>query len=189
PSDDDVVYLPVDAKFPADPYTRLLEAYDSGDKADVSVCRKKLLQTIASEAKDIHDKYIEVPYTTDFAVLFLPFEGLYAEVVRDGMVEMLQRRYKVTIAGPTTMAALVNSLQMGFSTLAIEKRSSEVWNLLAEVRTEFDSFAEVLESTQNRINQASDDLDRLVGVRTRQIRRRLRNVAELDLGAQAQQEI
>jgi DNA recombination protein RmuC len=180
PGDNDTVYLPIDAKFPADTYSALQDAYDTGDKAVIAAAKKRLLTTIASEAKDIHDKYIEVPYTTDFAVMFLPFEGLYAEVVRDGMIEMLQRKYKVTIAGPTTISALLNSLQMGFNTLAIEKRSSEVWKLLAAVRTEFDTFADVLESTQHRLNQANADLDKLVGVRTRQIQRKLRNVANFE---------
>lgn len=175
----DHVYLPIDAKFPGDTYSALQDAYDTGDKAQIALAQKKLLTRIASEAKDIHDKYIAVPYTTDFAVMFLPFEGLYAEVVRNGMIEMLQRKYKVTVAGPTTMAALLNSLQMGFNTLAIEKRSNEVWKLLASVKEEFDTFADVLQSTQHRLNQANADLDKLVGVRTRQIQRKLRNVSEL----------
>lgn len=175
----ETVYLPIDAKFPGDTYSALQEAYDTGDKAEIELVRKRLLTRIASEGKDICDKYIAVPYTTDFAVMFLPFEGLYAEVVRNGMIEMLQRKYRVTIAGPTTMAALLNSLQMGFNTLAIEKRSNEVWKLLASVRSEFDTFADVLQSTQHRLNQANADLDRLVGVRTRQIQRKLRNVSEM----------
>ena len=175
----ETVYLPIDAKFPGDTYSALQEAYDTGDKTEIELARKRLLTRIASEGKDICDKYIAVPYTTDFAVMFLPFEGLYAEVVRNGMIEMLQRKYRVTIAGPTTMAALLNSLQMGFNTLAIEKRSNEVWKLLASVRAEFDTFADVLQSTQHRLNQANADLDRLVGVRTRQIQRKLRNVSEM----------
>lgn len=175
----ETVYLPIDAKFPGDTYSALQDAYDTGDKAEIELARKRLLTRIASEGKDIHDKYIAVPYTTDFAVMFLPFEGLYAEVVRNGMIEMLQRKYRVTVAGPTTMAALLNSLQMGFNTLAIEKRSNEVWKLLASVRSEFDTFADVLQSTQHRLNQANADLDRLVGVRTRQIQRKLRNVSEM----------
>lgn len=177
---EDTVYLPIDAKFPGDTYNALVDAYDTADKAVILECRKKLETRIAGEAKDIHDKYIDPPYTTDFAVMFLPFEGLYAEVVKDGMIEMLQRRYKVTIAGPTTMSALLNSLQMGFNTLAIEKRSSEVWKLLGAVRTEFDTFEGVLEKTQTKLNQANEDLDKLIGVRTRQIRRRLKNVDALD---------
>lgn len=177
---EETVYLPIDAKFPGDTYNALLDAYDSGDKAAVAEARKKLVNTMVAEAKDIHDKYVDPPHTTDFAVMFLPFEGLYAEAVNDGMIEVLQRRYRVTVTGPTTMAAFVNSLQMGFSTLAIEKRSSEVWKLLGAVRTEFDNFETVLVSTQKRLNQANADLDKLVGVRTRQIKRKLRDVTALD---------
>lgn len=176
----DVVYLPIDAKFPGDTYEALLNAYDYGDKDEVQRCTRELASTIMKEAKDIQTKYLEPPATTDFAIMFLPFEGLYAEVVRAGLIETLQRKYHVTISGPTTMAALLNSLQMGFNTLAIEERSDQVWKLLGAVRTEFDSFQSVLESAQNRINQANDDLDKLVGVRTRQIRRKLQNVAAMD---------
>lgn len=176
----DVVYLPIDAKFPGDTYEALLNAYDYGDKGEVQRCTRELASTIMKEAKDIQTKYLEPPATTDFAIMFLPFEGLYAEVVRAGLIETLQRKYHVTIAGPTTMAALLNSLQMGFNTLAIEERSDQVWKLLGAVRTEFDSFQSVLESAQNRINQANDELDKLVGVRTRQIRRKLQNVAAVD---------
>ena len=174
------VYLPVDAKFPGNTYAALLDAYDYGDKEEIQRCTRELATTIMKEAKDIQTKYLEPPATTDFAIMFLPFEGLYAEVVRAGLIETLQRKYRVTIAGPTTMSALLNSLQMGFNTLAIEKRSDQVWKLLGAVRTEFDTFQSVLESTQMRINQANDDLDRLVGVRTRQIRRKLQNVAQID---------
>ncbi|MDD5823936.1 MAG: DNA recombination protein RmuC [Firmicutes bacterium] len=176
---DSYVYLPVDSKFPGDAYGALMDAYETGDKVTVDVCKKRLFQTMAGEAKDIRDKYIDPPNTTDFAIMFLPFEGLYAEAVNGGMVEMLQRKYKVTIAGPTTMAALLNSLQMGFNTLAVEKKSSEVWELLGAVRTEFDTFADVLAQAQNRINQANAELDKLVGVRTRKIQSKLRNVAAL----------
>ena len=175
-----IVYLPIDAKFPGDTYSALMDAFETGDKALILEHRKKLVNTVIREAKDIHDKYIEPPFTTDFAIMFLPFEGLYAEIVNDGMIEVLQRRYRITIAGPTTMAALLNSLQMGFSTLAIEKRSGEVWKLLSAVRTEFDRFEDVLESTQKRLNQANADLDKLVGVRTRQIRRKLKDVTVLN---------
>ena len=141
---------------------------------------KVLESKIKVFAKDIHDKYISVPDTTDFGILFLPIEGLYAEVVRRGMVESLQRDYKIIIAGPTTMAALLNSLQMGFKTLAIQKRSGEVWNILAAVKTEFDSFGDVLALTQNRLEQAHSELDKLVGVRTRKIQSKLRTVTTLD---------
>ncbi|MBR0373906.1 MAG: DNA recombination protein RmuC [Mogibacterium sp.] len=174
------VYLPIDAKFPGDTYNALLDAYDSGDRERIRECSKRLAQTIAGEARMIRDKYIDPPNTTDFAIMFLPFEGLYAEVVRANMLEVLQRKYKVTIAGPTTMAALLNSLQMGFNTLAIEKRSSEVWQLLAAVKTEFDTFAGVLDTTQRRISQANEELDKLVGVRTRKIQKKLSAIERLN---------
>lgn len=173
------VYLPIDAKFPGDAYARLMDAYDSGDAALVEAAAKALERVIKSEAKDIRDKYIEPPYTTDFAIMFLPFEGLYAEVVRRGMVETLQREYKVNIAGPTTMAALLNSLQMGFRTLAIQKHSSEVWDILGAVKNEFGKFEDVLMAAQKKINQANDDLDKLVGTRSRLIRSKLRKVTTL----------
>jgi DNA recombination protein RmuC len=138
-----------------------------------------LERAIKSFAKSIHDKYIEPPQTTDFGIMFLPFEGLYAEVVRRGMVETLQRDYKINIAGPTTMAALLNSLQMGFRTLAIQKHSSEVWQILGAVKTEFDKFGKVLKNTQQRINQANAELDELIGTRTNQIQRQLKKVTSL----------
>lgn len=173
------VWLPVDAKFPLDAYEQLLAAYDAADPGLVDAAQKQLFQRVKGFAKDVRNKYIDPPNTTDFAILFIPTEGLYAELIRGGMAEVLQREYKVTLAGPTTMAALLNSLQMGFKTLAIQKRSSEVWKILGAVKTEFDNFATVLESTKNRLNQANDDLDRLVGVRTRQIQRTLKNVESL----------
>jgi len=173
------VYLPVDSKFPADAYSQLVDAYEAGDTAAIGAAQTLLETRLKMFAKDIHDKYIDTPYTTDFAILFLPFEGLYAEVVRRGMVEVLQRQYKVNIAGPTTFAALLNSLQMGFRTLAIQKRSSEVWNVLGAVKTEFATFSEVLEAAQKRIEQTGIELDKLVGVRTRKINSRLRQVSEL----------
>lgn len=173
------VYLPIDAKFPVDTYTKLVEAYDAGIPAEVNQVSKMLERAIKTFAKSIHDKYIHPPQTTDFGIMFLPIEGLYAEVVRSGLVETLQRDYKINIAGPTTMAALLNSLQMGFKTLAIQKHSSEVWNILGAVKTEFDKFGDVLSAAQQRINQANAELDKLVGTRTRQIQRKLRNVASL----------
>ena len=181
PGDEDgnVVYLPIDAKFPADSYGKLLDAYDSGDREAVKAAEKQLVQTLKSEAKDIRDKYLYPPDTTDFAILFLPVEGLYAEVVRLGLIETLQREYRVNIAGPTTMAALLNSLQMGFKTLAIQKHSSEVWQVLGAVKTEFDKFGTVLAKTQERINQANKELDTLIGTRTNVIRQKLRNVQSL----------
>ncbi len=169
------VYLPIDAKFPMDAYQNLLDAYDSGEATRVEEMAKVLTTRIKSFAKDISTKYIDVPHTTEFAILFLPVEGLYAEVVRRGMVEELQKM-KINIAGPTTMAALLNSLQMGFKTLAIQKHSSEVWAVLEGVKQEFTRFGDVLEKTQSRMRQATEELDKLVGVRTRAINNRLKNV-------------
>ena len=181
PGDDgSSIYLPIDAKFPLDAYNELIDAYDSADPLRVDAATKLLVSRIKLFAKDIRDKYIDPPNTTDFAVLFLPVEGLYAEVTRQsGLIETLQRDYKVNIAGPTTMAALLNSLQMGFRTLAIQKRSGEVWKVLGAVKTEFESFSAVLAQTQQRIEQAGSELDKLVGVRTRQIQRRLKDVTAL----------
>ena len=173
------VYLPIDAKFPGDTYAALVDAYDSGDPAQIAAAQSALEQRIKGCARDIRDKYIDPPNTTDFAIMFLPFEGLYAEVVRMGLVDALQRTYRVNIAGPTTFAALLNSLQMGFRTLAIQKRSSEVWNVLGAVKTEFETFGDVLSKAQQRIEQTSQELDKLVGVRTRKINSRLRAVSSL----------
>ena len=178
-TDGSPVWLPVDAKFPLDAYEQLLAAYDTADAAQVEVAVKTLKTRVKSFAKDVQTKYIDPPNTTDFAILFIPVEGLYAELVRAGMVEILQREYKVTLAGPTTMSALLNSLQMGFRTIAIQKRSSEVWKVLGAVKSEFDKFATVLEAAQNRLNQANSELDKLVGTRTRQIQRTLKNVETL----------
>lgn len=177
PSDDDkFIYLPIDSKFPGDTYADLRDAIDEGDKIKIDLAAKALITRIKSEAKDIHDKYIDPPYTTEFAIMFLPFEGLYSEAVNRGLVEILQRDYKVNIAGPSTMAALLNSLQMGFKTLAVQKRSAEVWEILGAVKQEFDKFGDVLEATQQRLDQANKELDKLVGVRTRQIQRKLKDV-------------
>ena len=173
------VYLPIDAKFPGDTYAALVDAYETGDPAQIAAAQAALETRIKSCARDIRDKYIDPPNTTDFAIMFLPFEGLYAEVVRMGLVDALQRTYRVNIAGPTTFAALLNSLQMGFRTLAIQKRSSEVWNVLGAVKTEFETFGGVLEAAQKRIEQTSQELDKLVGVRTRKINSRLRAVSSL----------
>ena len=177
PADDDgVVYLPIDSKFPGDTYANLRDAIEKGDKNEIDSAAKLLVATIKSEAKDIHDKYIDPPNTTEFAIMFLPFEGLYSEVVNRGLVEVLQRDYKVNIAGPSTMAALLNSLQMGFKTLAVLTRSAEVWEVLGGVKQEFDKFNDVLVATQQRLDQANKELDKLVGVRTRQIQRKLKNI-------------
>ncbi len=174
------VYLPIDSKFPADTYQALLNAQDNGNKEEIAMAVKTLVTRIKSEAKDIHEKYIEPPHTTEFAIMFLPCEGLYAEAVNRGLVEILQREYKVNIAGPSTMAALLNSLQMGFKTLAVQKRSAEVWNVLSAVKNEFDKFEDVLTMTQQRLNQANSELDKLVGVRTRQIKRKLSDVSVIE---------
>ena len=173
------VYLPIDAKFPGDTYAALVDAYETGDPAQIAAAQAALETRIKGCAKDIRDKYIDPPGTTDFAIMFLPFEGLYAEVVRMGLLDALQRTYRVNIAGTTTFAALLNSLQMGFRTLAIQKRSGEVWNVLGAVKTEFETFGGVLEAAQKRIEQTSQELDKLVGVRTRKINSRLRAVSSL----------
>ena len=178
-SDSGHVWLPVDAKFPVDAYGQLLDAYDSGDPDAVKAAGTVLEQRIRAFARDIRDKYLAPPHTTEFGIMFLPVEGLYAEVVRRGMVETLQRDYRVNIAGPTTMAAVLNSLQMGFKTLAIQKRSGEVWKVLGAVKTEFEKFGTVIQSAQQRLEQANSELDKLVGVRTRQIQRRLADVTSL----------
>lgn len=178
------VYLPVDSKFPGDTYSALRDAVESCDKQRIEAAQKALVQRIKGEAKDIHDKYIDPPNTTEFAIMFLPFEGLYSEVVNMGLVEVLQREYKVNIAGPSTMAALLNSLQMGFKTLAVQKRSAEVWKILGGVKTEFDKFNDVLVMTQQRLDQANKELDKLVGVRTRQIQRQLKDVESVPLSEQ-----
>ena len=177
--DGSFVWLPIDAKFPGDSYAALRDAYDAGDPTAIQAAVRQLLLTVRMEAKDIREKYISPPHTTEFGILFLPFEGLYAEVVSRGMVETLQREYRVNIAGPSTMAALLNSLQMSFRTIAIQRRSGEVWNILGAVKTEFDKFADALTMTQSRLEQASSELDKLVGVRTRQIQRKLRSVSSL----------
>ena len=180
PGEDGAVLLPIDSKFPTDAYAALQAAYDSADSERIKSAGAVLEARIKSFAKDIHDKYIAPPETTAFGIMFLPSEGLYAEAVNRGLSEAVQRSYNISIAGPSTMAALLNALQMGFQTLALQKRSQQVWQLLGAVRTEFDRFTEVLVSTQKRLQLAGDDLDRLVGVRTRAINRRLREVERLD---------
>ena len=171
------VYLPIDSKFPADAYTRLLDAYDTGDRQLIKAATDGLRKAVLKAAKDIRTKYISPPYTTEFAIMFLPFEGLYAEVLRLRLVDTLQRDYRINIAGPTTMAAMLNSFQMGFRSLALQKQSGEVWDTLAKVRTEFDKFGDVLVKTQTKMEQAQKDLEKLVGVRTRGIQRALKGVA------------
>lgn len=178
--DGNITYLPIDSKFPGDTYATLVDAYESGDKTMIDAAARQLRSTVLAEARDIHSKYVSPPATTDFAIMFLPFEGLYAEVVNRGLLEELQRTYRITVAGPSTMAAMLNSISMGFKTLAIEKRSSEVWGILSAVKTEFVKFETVLTAAQNRINQANSELDKLVGARTRAINRKLRGVERLE---------
>lgn len=180
------VYLPVDAKFPKDAYEQLLEAYDSGNTAEIENASKNIEQTIKGMAKDIREKYIDPPFTTDFGIMFLPFEAIYGEVVRRAsLLEQLQREYKVIVTGPTTLAAILNSLQMGFRTLAIQKRSSEVWRILGAVKTEFDKFGGMLEKAQKNIQTANNQLEEVMGKRTRAIQRHLREVETLP-GAEAE---
>jgi len=175
-----IVWLPLDAKFPTEDYQLLLSAYDMADGEQIESTRKQLAGRIRLFAKEIHTKYIDPPHTTDFGIMFLPFEGLYAEVLRLGLFEAVQREYKIVISGPTTLAAFLNSLQMGFRTLAIEKRSSEVWEILGAVKTEFGKFGTILEKTQKKLKEASNVIDQ-AGVRTRAIERKLRDVQELPL--------
>ena len=174
------VYLPIDSKFPGDRYEQLKLAQDEGDKDKIEAAYRALEQFIRSEARDIRSKYVEVPYTTNFGVMFLPFEGLYAEVVNRGLIEKLQQEFRISIAGPSTMAALLNSLQMGFRTLAIQKRSNEVWEVLGAVKTEFDKFGDTMKKMQGHLLQTSNDLDALIGTRSRAIERKLRSVQRLD---------
>ncbi|MBI5847434.1 MAG: DNA recombination protein RmuC [Nitrospirae bacterium] len=174
-----VVYLPLDSKFPVENYHTLLEAYEHGDHAALEEASKQLEATIKKCAKAIRDKYLDPPGTTDFGIMFLPFEGLYAEVVkRTGLIEILQREYKVIITGPTTLAAILNSLQMGFRTLAIEKRSSEVWTLLSAVKTEFGKFGDILEKTQKKLQEASNTIED-AAKKSRTIEKKLKNVQVL----------
>jgi DNA recombination protein RmuC len=175
-----VVWLPVDAKFPRDVYEHLQDAYDSGEPALIEVAQKALESAIRKMARDIHDKYIDPPNTTDFGIMFLPFEGIYAEVVRKAsLLEELQRTSKIVVTGPTTLAAILNSLQMGFRTLAIQKRSSEVWKILGAVKKEFENFSGMLSKAQNNIQAGLNQLDDVMGKRTRAIERKLRNVESL----------
>ncbi|MBZ4662489.1 MAG: recombination protein RmuC [Caloramator sp.] len=184
PGKDDLnrcVYLPIDAKFPQEDYQRLLDAQEEGNKEGVDFARKQLENRIKQEAKSIFEKYIDPPNTTDFAIMFLPTESLFAEVIRDvGLIETLQREYKVIVTGPTTILALLNSLQMGFRTLAIEKRSSEVWALLGAVKTEFTKFGDILEKTQKKLQEASNTIE-TAAKKTKTIERKLKSVQELPI--------
>lgn len=179
------VWLPIDAKFPLEDYQRLLDAQERGDPAALDAAVRGLELRLRDEARKIHDKYVEPPYTTDFAILYLPTEGLYAEALRrPGLVDVLQHDWRICIAGPTTLSALLNSLQMGFRTLAIERRSSEVWAVLGAIKTEFGKFGEILEATRRKLEQASRSIES-AGVRTRQIERKLKSVEALPV-AEAQ---
>ena len=174
------VYLPIDSKFPGDAYMHYQEALQSGDQIRVQEAKRQLTAVLRKSARDIREKYVEPPHTTAFGILFLPFEGLYADVVNLGLLEVLQRDYGINVAGPSTMAALLNSLQMGFRTLAIQKRSGEVWQVLGEVKTEFGKFEDTMKKMQTHLRQTSDDLDNLMGTRSRAIQRKLRAVSETD---------
>ena len=176
----DVVYLPIDAKFPKDVYEQYIDAYEAGDTSLIESTSKQLEITIKRMAKDIHDKYAEPPFTTDFAIMFLPFENIYAEVIRrTSLIETLQKDFKIVVTGPTTLGAILNSLQMGFRTLAIQKRTSEVWNVLGAVKTEFGKFGGMLEKVQKNLQNAGDQLEEVMGKRTRAIERKLRQVEAL----------
>lgn len=176
----EVVYLPIDAKFPKDVYEQYMDAYEDGNPSLIENTSKQLEITIKRMAKDIRNKYIEPPFTTDFAIMFLPFESIYAEVIRrTTLVESLQKDYKIVVTGPTTLGAILNSLQMGFRTLAIQKRTSEVWNVLGAVKTEFGKFGGMLEKVQKNLQNAGDQLEEVMGKRTRAIERKLRQVEAL----------
>ncbi|MDA0946403.1 MAG: DNA recombination protein RmuC, partial [Bacteroidetes bacterium] len=179
--DNESVWLPIDSKFPLKGYEDLINAREAGDLAVIQAAEKALARTIESFAKDISEKYLEAPYTTEFGVMFLPVESLYAEVLRHpGVFETLQRKYRITVTGPTTMSALLNSLQMGFRTLAVTKRSSEVWKILEAVKTEFGKFSEQLERVDDRLGKAKSELEKLRNTRTNQMERKLRDVATLE---------
>jgi DNA recombination protein RmuC len=176
-----VVWIPIDAKFPKDVYEQLQTAHEVGDLAQIDIAQKNLEITIKKMARDIRDKYVDPPNTTDFAIMFLPFEGIYAEVVRKAsLLEQLQREYKVIVTGPTTLAAILNSLQMGFRSLAIQKRSSEVWQILGAVKKEFENFGGLLEKAQKNLQTASNQIDEVMGKRTRAIQRKLKGVEALN---------
>jgi DNA recombination protein RmuC len=174
------VWMPVDAKFPKDVYEQYQDAYEAGDPALIESASRQLETTVKRMARDIHDKYLDPPYTTDFGIMFLPFENIYAEIIRrTSLVEALQKDYKVVVTGPTTLGAILNSLQMGFRTLAIQKRTSEVWTVLGAVKTEFGKFGGLLEKVQKNLQNAGDQLEEVMGKRTRAIERKLRQVEAL----------
>jgi len=178
---DDEVWLPIDSKFPIENYNRLLEAYEAGEKDVLEAAQKVLLKTIETFAKDISEKYIDPPHTTDFGIMFLPVESLYAEVLRHpGLFEILQRKYRITVTGPTTLSALLNSLQMGFRTLAVQKRSSEVWKTLEAVKTEFNKFSDQLKKVDDQLGKASKSLYDLRNTRTNVMSKKLKDIATID---------
>lgn len=176
--DGKTVYLPIDSKFPADAYMNLLDAYEFGDPAEIRTSRDLLRRAILKAASDIRTKYIEPPMTTDFGIMFLPFEGLYAEVLRLNLTGVLQNEYRVNIAGPTTMAAMLSSFRMGFRTIALSERSGDVWDTLTRVSSEFEKYEDCLQRTQKHLQQAQKDLNELMGPRTRQIRKALSELTE-----------
>ncbi len=179
---DEEVWMPIDSKFPIENYHLLTNAYEEGEKSKIETCQKVLLKSVESFAKDISEKYIDPPHTTDFAIMFLPVESLYAEILRHpGLFEILQRKYRVTVTGPTTLSALLNSLQMGFRTLAVQKRSSEVWKILEAVKTEFDKFADQLDKVDKQLSTASKSLNDLRVTRTSVMSRKLKDVGTLEL--------
>lgn len=180
PGQEEQVLLPIDSKFPQESYLRLVDAYDLGDKGSIDACRMELIKAVKKSALEIQSKYIHPPSTTDFAILFLPVESLYAEILREpGLAQQIQHDFKVIVTGPTTLSAILNSLQMGFRTLAIQKRSSEVWQILGAIKTEFGKFGDLLEKTQRKLSEANTELDKLIGVRTRVIQRKLKEIQEL----------
>ena len=179
-NDDGFIYLPIDSKLPLESYHKIKEGMDRGDSELITAGRKELRNAIRKYAKDISEKYIDVPNTTDFAIMFLPIEGLYIEALNMGIFEEIQREFKVNLAGPTTLTAILKSLQMGFKTLIIQKKSAEVFKLLGAVKTEFEKFAQTLEKTQKKVDEASDELDKLVGTRTRKIQSKLKSIENLD---------
>ena len=180
-NNDNTLWLPIDSKFPTESYEALLDTYESADKDGVETARKKLIRTIDTFAKDISTKYISVPDTTDFAIMFLPIEGLFAEVLREpGIMETLRQKYKIALTGPTTLSALLNSLQMGFRTLLVQERSSEVWNILSAVKSEFSTFGEHLSKVQTQLKTASSSLETLQGTRARAMKRKLRDIELID---------
>lgn len=180
PGQEEAVLLPIDSKFPQESYLRLVDAYEANDKTTIDFSRAELIKAVKKSAAEIQSKYIHPPGTTDFAILFLPVESLYAEILREpGLAQQIQQDFKVIVTGPTTLSAILNSLQMGFRTLAIQKRSAEVWQVLGAIKTEFGKFGELLERTQKKLTEANSELDKLVGVRTRVIQRKLKEIQEL----------